>query len=49
MNDKQARRYLPSKPEAAEDFPFGPDVYVYKIRGKMSATEIRHGRETIYR
>lgn len=27
-----------ARPEAAEDFPFGPDVYVYKIKGKMFAT-----------
>ena len=38
MNDKQARTYLLSKPESVEDFPFGPDVYVYKVRGKMFAT-----------
>ncbi len=38
MNGKQAQRYLLSKPESIEDFPFGPDVYVYKVRGKMFAT-----------
>jgi predicted DNA-binding protein (MmcQ/YjbR family) len=38
MDDKQARAYLLGKPESAEDFPFGPDVYVYKVRGKMFAT-----------
>ena len=38
MNDKQAQAYLLSKPEAIEDFPFGPEVYVYKISGKMFAT-----------
>lgn len=38
MNDKQAQAYLLSRPEAFEDFPFGPEVYVYKIRGKMFAT-----------
>jgi predicted DNA-binding protein (MmcQ/YjbR family) len=38
VNDKQARTYLLSKPESVEDFPFGPDVYVYKVRGKMFAT-----------
>ena len=38
MDDKQARTYLRSKPESVEDFPFGPDVYVYKVRGKMFAT-----------
>ena len=38
MNDKQAQAYLLSKPEAIEDFPFGPEVYVYKISRKMFAT-----------
>ncbi|MDH3642848.1 MAG: MmcQ/YjbR family DNA-binding protein [Gammaproteobacteria bacterium] len=42
MNGKQARAYLKGKPESFEDFPFGPDVYVYKIvhetKGKMFAT-----------
>ncbi len=38
MDDKQAQAYLLSKPEAIEGFPFGPKVYVYKIRGKMFAT-----------
>ena len=38
MNDVQARAYLLSKPESIEDFPFGPDVYVYKVRNKMFAT-----------
>ena len=38
MNFQQARTYLLSKPEAEEDFPFGPEVAVMKIRGKMFAT-----------
>ncbi len=38
MNYAQARAYLLSKPEAIEDFPFGPDVAVMKIREKMFAT-----------
>lgn len=33
-----ARAYLLQRPEAVEDFPFGPDVYVYKIRNRMFAT-----------
>ena len=37
MNFDAARRYLLERPEAREDFPFGPDAYVYKIRGKMFA------------
>jgi predicted DNA-binding protein (MmcQ/YjbR family) len=29
--------YLLSKPETAQDFPFGNDVYVYKVKKKMFA------------
>ena len=32
------RNYLLSKPECQEDFPFGPDVVVFKVLGKMFAT-----------
>jgi len=32
------KKYLLSRPEAIEDFPFGPDVSVFKIRNKMFAT-----------
>lgn len=38
MNYAQARAYLLSKPEAIENFPFGPDVAVMKIREKIFAT-----------
>ncbi|NVJ65193.1 MAG: MmcQ/YjbR family DNA-binding protein [Gammaproteobacteria bacterium] len=38
MDHKEAKNYLLSKPEAIEDFPFGPDVAVFKIKGKMFAT-----------
>jgi predicted DNA-binding protein (MmcQ/YjbR family) len=38
VNFAAARRYLRKRPEAMEDFPFGPDVYVYKVAGKMFAT-----------
>ncbi|MCA6064469.1 MmcQ/YjbR family DNA-binding protein [Thalassolituus marinus] len=31
------RDYLLSKPEALEDFPFGPEAYVFKVQGKMFA------------
>ncbi|WP_417355439.1 MmcQ/YjbR family DNA-binding protein [Gallaecimonas pentaromativorans] len=37
MTPAQLRQYLLSKPEAIEDFPFGPEAAVYKIRGKMFA------------
>jgi len=32
-----ARAHLKKRPESVEDFPFGPDAYVYKIRNKMFA------------
>ena len=37
MDFAALRTYLLSKPEALEDFPFGPDAYVYKVQGKMFA------------
>ncbi|WP_158769498.1 MmcQ/YjbR family DNA-binding protein [Paraglaciecola sp. L1A13] len=33
-----ARQWLLDFPETAEDFPFGPDVAVFKVKGKMYAT-----------
>ncbi|NJN53034.1 MAG: MmcQ/YjbR family DNA-binding protein, partial [Gammaproteobacteria bacterium] len=38
MDFNAARAYLLQRPEAVEDFPFGPDVYVYKVAGKLFAT-----------
>ena len=38
MDFDAARSYLAGKPEAFEDYPFGPDVLVLKIAGKMFAT-----------
>ncbi len=38
MNFDAARKYLSQRPAAVEDFPFGPDVYVYKVSSKMFAT-----------
>ncbi|NIB39637.1 MmcQ/YjbR family DNA-binding protein [Pseudomaricurvus alkylphenolicus] len=38
MNFDQAKRYLLAKPEALEDYPFYPDVAVFKVKGKMYAT-----------
>lgn len=35
MDYQQARDYFLSKPEACEDFPFYPDVPVFKVKGKM--------------
>ncbi len=38
MNFVQARGYLLDRPEAIEDFPFGPAVAVFKLHKKMFAT-----------
>lgn len=38
MTPAKAKRYLLSKPEAILDFPFGPEVAVLKVQGKMFAT-----------
>ena len=35
MNGDQARDYFLSRPEAVEDFPFGIEPPVFKIKGKM--------------
>jgi len=42
VNYEETRAYLLAKPEAREDFPFGPDVAVMKIADKMFATLV-HG------
>jgi predicted DNA-binding protein (MmcQ/YjbR family) len=38
MTPHAARLYLLGKPEASEDFPFGPQVAVFRVRTKMFAT-----------
>lgn len=38
MDYEAAKEYLLNKPDAREDYPFGPDVLVPKIKGKMFAT-----------
>ncbi|KZZ57036.1 MAG: MmcQ/YjbR family DNA-binding protein [Oleiphilaceae bacterium] len=38
MNYEAAKAYLLGKPEAREDYPFGPPVLVPKIKGSMFAT-----------
>ncbi|MEQ3722622.1 MmcQ/YjbR family DNA-binding protein [Alcanivorax sp.] len=45
MDVEAVRTYLLGKPEAREDFPFGPDVAVMKVRDKMFATLGREGGE----
>lgn len=37
MDYVDTRTYLLAKPEAIEDFPFGPQAAVFKIRGKLFA------------
>ncbi len=37
MNNEAITQYLLSFPEAVLDYPFGPDVAVYKIHDKMFA------------
>ena len=37
MNYEEAEQYLLSRPEATKDYPFGPDVAVFKIKNKMFA------------
>jgi len=34
----EVARYLLDKPEAVQDYPFGPEVAVMKVYGKMFAT-----------
>ncbi len=38
MDKDAARDHLLSLPEAVEDYPFGPEVAVFKVGGKMFAT-----------
>lgn len=38
MNASQVEAYLLSKPYSALDYPFGPDVKVFKVKNKMFAT-----------
>ena len=37
MDYPKLKSYLLSKPQATEDYPFGPDVSVFKVCGKMFA------------
>ena len=38
MKSRELREFLLGKPEAFEDYPFGPEVAVMKVQGKMFAT-----------
>lgn len=42
MNSDAVRQYLLGKPEAYEDYPFGPDVAVMKVGRRMFATLSRN-------
>jgi len=42
MNHKQLKKYLTGKPEAYEDYPFGADVAVFKVKKRMFATLSMH-------
>lgn len=35
MDEKTLKAYFLSRPETEEDYPFGPDVAVFKVLGKM--------------
>ncbi|MBQ0754017.1 MAG: MmcQ/YjbR family DNA-binding protein [Gammaproteobacteria bacterium] len=37
MDFRETRQYILSRLEAIEDFPFGPNAAVFKVRGKMFA------------
>lgn len=45
MTPKQLQHYLLQKPEAEEDYPFGPDATVYKVLGKMFALTFFRGKQ----
>jgi len=40
MKYKSTEKYLLTKPESWKDFPFGPEVAVFKVKNKMFATLI---------
>lgn len=42
MTAEQCHQYLLALPDATIDTPFGPQVLVFKVRGKMFATLGRH-------
>ena len=47
-NRESVRSYLLTLPEASEDFPFGPEPAVYRVRNRMFALLTRHdGRELL--
>ena len=48
MNKKKIRSYCLTLPQAKEDYPFGPDVQVFKIKDKLFALmTTRKGAERV--
>ena len=45
MIDNDVEQYLMSKPEAYKDYPFGPEVAVFKVKNKMFATLAEENNE----
>ena len=45
MTFKEALKYLLGLPDAIQDYPFGPEVAVFKIHNKMFATLVETGGE----
>lgn len=41
MHEDRIRSLLLAKPEAVEDYPFGPDAAVFKLQGKLFALLFR--------
>jgi len=42
MRQKAVKTYLLKKPEAIEDYPFGPEAAVFKVKDKLFAILARH-------
>ena len=43
MDYHAAKTYLSSRPEGLEDYPFGPDTAVFKVKGKVYALLMEKG------
>jgi len=46
MNYAMTRQYMLNKPEAVEDYPFGPQAAVFKVKGKIFAIMSEREGET---
>ncbi|REG82189.1 MmcQ/YjbR family DNA-binding protein [Marinomonas pollencensis] len=48
MFDEAVKQYLLAKPEAVEEYPFGPDAMVVKVQQKMFALcMVRNGQQAV--